>query len=109
MVEMKGYERHVMAKVLTFTADPDSSKLERKAWVIKGLNLSGPVESTQHASQSFEEITEIDETTEIDISCGLISLADMPYTKEWFDSITCNMRKTSEHDINMPLVLTKWT
>lgn len=51
----------------TFTAQPDSSKLERKACVRNGLSFSEPVASTAHASQSTDEISEIEETTERDI------------------------------------------
>jgi len=49
----------------------------RKAWVMKGSNFSGPVASTAHASQSSDGISEIDETTESDISRGFLSLLDI--------------------------------
>lgn len=49
---------------LTFTALPDSSKLERKPWVRNGLNFSGPVESRLHASHSDEGTFEIEDTAE---------------------------------------------
>lgn len=55
------------AIILTFTAEPDSSKLERKAWVRNGLNFSEPVASRAHASQSSDETSDIEERTETDI------------------------------------------
>lgn len=54
-------------RYLTFTAEPDSSKLERKPWERKGLNCSRPVASRQHASQPLDGTSKIEETTEIDI------------------------------------------
>lgn len=46
---------------------------------MKGLNFSGLVASVAQASQSFEEISEIDETTDKDISRGVLSSTDTPY------------------------------
>lgn len=59
--------------MLTFTAEPDSSKLERNACVRKGLNFSGSTESTAHASHSAGGMSMIEETTEIDTSRGFMS------------------------------------
>jgi hypothetical protein len=59
--------------VLTFTAEPDSSKLERNAWVRKGFSFSGSAESTAQASHSAGGMSMIEETTEIDTSCGFMS------------------------------------
>lgn len=53
----------------TFVEQPDSSKLERNAWVRKGLKFSWPVASFAHASQSSEEICKIEDTTETEICC----------------------------------------
>lgn len=62
LVQKARVRRHL----LTFTAEPDSSKLRRKLCVRKGLNCLGPVESRLHASQSSDETSEIEETTETD-------------------------------------------
>lgn len=59
--------------LLTLTAEADSSKLERKAWVRNGLYLSGPVASKLHASHSVGETSEIEEMTESDILLGFPS------------------------------------
>ena len=59
-----------MLNVHTFTAEPDSSKLERNAWVRKGLNSSGPAGSHAQASQSAAGMSMIEEATEIDTSYG---------------------------------------
>lgn len=53
---------------LTFTAERDSSKLERNPWERKGLYCSGPVASRLHASQPLDGTSKIDDTTETDIS-----------------------------------------
>lgn len=59
--------------VLTFTAEPDSSKLERNAWVRKGFRFSGSAESIAQASHSAGGMSMIEETTEIDTSRGFMS------------------------------------
>lgn len=64
--------------MLTFTAQPDSSKLERKSCVRNGLNFSGPVASTLHASQSFDVTSEIEETTETDTFLAISGFAELP-------------------------------
>lgn len=64
--------------MLTFTAEPDSSKLKRKLCVRKGLNFSAPVASRLHASQSFDETSEIEETTETDTFVMLSDFVDSP-------------------------------
>lgn len=63
-------ESTAMLYVLTFTAEPDSSKLERNAWVRKGLNFSGSAGSHAQASQSAAGMSMIEEATEIDTSRG---------------------------------------
>lgn len=65
--------QQAMLHALTFTAEPDSSKLERNAWVRKGLKLSGSTESTAQASQSAEGMSIIEETTATETSRGLVS------------------------------------
>lgn len=52
--------------LLTFIAQPVSSRLERKPWVRNGLNFSGPAASRLQASHSCDEISEMDETTRTD-------------------------------------------
>lgn len=52
---------------LTLTVQPDSSKLDKKPWVINGLNCSGPVASKQHASHSLDETSKIEGTTETEM------------------------------------------
>jgi hypothetical protein len=64
-------------RFLTFTAEPDSSKLERKPCVRNGLYFSGPVASKAHASQSLGETSKIEETTESEIFLVLTSFAEM--------------------------------
>lgn len=64
-------------KFLTFTAQPDSSKLERKAWERNGLNFPGPVASRVHASQSSDETSVIEDTTESNTISGCTSLAEI--------------------------------
>lgn len=62
--------------VTTFTAQPDSSKLERKSYARKGLKLSAPVASRAHASQSFDDISDIEETVETDTLLGFTWLVE---------------------------------
>ena len=64
---------------LTKTADPDSSRLERKAWVRKGLDFSGPVESSAHKSQSVDETSKIDDATDSDILRGFRAADERSY------------------------------
>jgi hypothetical protein len=70
---MEVSNREMVLYVLTFTAEPDSSKLERNAWVRKGFSFSGSAESTAQASHSAEGMSMIEETTEIDTSRGFMS------------------------------------
>lgn len=65
-------------QLLTFTAEPDSSKLERKPWARNGLKCSEPVASRLHASQSYDETSEIEEITETDIFLAFSGLVGSP-------------------------------
>lgn len=64
--------------LLTFMAEPDSSKLNRKLCVRKGLNCLGPVASRLHASQSSDETSEIEETTETDTFAMFSDFVESP-------------------------------
>lgn len=86
IMDVNFYVKHVTASLTTFTEERDSSKLERKAWLVKGLNFSSPVASVAHASHSFAEISEIDETTEMDTSRGFNLSTATSYN--WFNKIS---------------------
>jgi hypothetical protein len=67
-----GKTSKLMHYALTFTAEPDSSTLERNACVRKGLNFSGLAGSQAQASQSVAGMSMIEEATEIDTSRGSV-------------------------------------
>lgn len=67
---------------LTFTAQPVSSRLERKPWVRNGLNLSGPAASTLQASHSCGKISDMDETTRTDSFLSFSELLLSPYVEQ---------------------------
>ena len=73
---------------LTFTAQLDSSKLERKPCVRNGLYFSGPVASNAHASQLLGETSKIEETTETDILLDFTSFAEMPWIENQYNAIS---------------------
>lgn len=67
------------SSILTFVAQFDSSKLERKPWVRNGFNSPGPEVSRLQAFHSSGEISEIDETTQTDSFLALSKLVPSPY------------------------------